>query len=144
MANILLTWELGGGLGHLYPLKLLGSELVNRGHKVTAALRETWRAAAIFAGTGIRFLPAPAKHRITEPRYDPPVTYAHLLHNIGFGEFAELAGLVESWDTIFDAVQPDLVVADHSPTKKQFVLNAGLMLYNIVFKHKHSKGECQY
>lgn len=116
MANILLTWELGSGLGHLFPLKLVAQELVKNGHRVTAAIRETANATLLFADTPIRFLAAPAKHRVTLGRIDPPTTYAHLLHNIGFGDADELAGLHHSWRTIFDLVQPDLVLADHSPT----------------------------
>jgi hypothetical protein len=116
MATILLTWELGGGLGHLYPLSLLGRELVRRGHRVVAALRETQHAARVFAVSQIALLQAPAKRSGGGNRFEPPRSYAHLLHNIGFGDLDELRGLLASWDTIVELVRPDVVMVDHSPT----------------------------
>lgn len=44
MATVLVTWELGGGLGHLLPLEPLVRGLSERGHRVAVALRDLSRA----------------------------------------------------------------------------------------------------
>ena len=43
-------------------------------------------------------------------------TFADILYNVGFGDPAELAVLVDAWGTLIDFVAPDLIVFDHSPT----------------------------
>ena len=116
MANVLLTWELGGGLGHMIPLRLLGDELVRRGHRVTAALRDLSNAGKIFSDGAIPYLQAPWKAGAARDRIDPLLSMAHILNNVGFADSDELASRVRGWDTLFDLVQPDLVVVDHSPT----------------------------
>ena len=35
---------------------------------------------------------------------------------MGFGQLDELGALVESWRNLYDAMQPDVIVFDHSPT----------------------------
>jgi UDP:flavonoid glycosyltransferase YjiC (YdhE family) len=116
MATILMTWELGMGLGHLLPLRAVGVELVARGHKVVLASREIASLQGIFGGTGISFIPAPVYTRQGKVPYAITHSYAHILANIGFADEAALASLVAAWETVFDLVQPQLVVADHSPT----------------------------
>jgi len=116
MATILLTWELGAGIGHLMRLRPIGQELVRRGHRVVAAVRDLSRVGEIFAGTGIACLPAPLIPRQGPNRFEPTLGYAHILGNTGFADEGKLAALFAAWNTIFDCVRPDLVVADHSPT----------------------------
>jgi UDP:flavonoid glycosyltransferase YjiC (YdhE family) len=62
MATILLTWELGGGMGHLANLAPLARGLAERGHRVTAALSDLSRAHRAFAGVPVAFFQAP--HRL--------------------------------------------------------------------------------
>ena len=59
MANILFTWELGGGMGHTTRSLPVLRGLVARGHRVWAVLRDESRAKALFGGMGISSLPAP-------------------------------------------------------------------------------------
>jgi hypothetical protein len=83
---------------------------------VIAAVRDIGRAATVFKGTGIDFLPAPVAFLRNRRRFDPPQCYAHLLSNIGFSDSSELATLVAAWRTLYECVRPELVVADHAPT----------------------------
>ena len=115
MARILLTWELGGALGHLMSLRPLAATFLARGHEVFLAVRDLSRTRTVFAGLNVRLLPAPSNHRRTQV-IQPVVTYADLLLNIGFANDDALASHVEAWQTIFDLVKPDLLVCDHSPT----------------------------
>lgn len=46
----------------------------------------------------------------------PPATYAELLLHAGYLDAARLQGLAQAWRTLLQALQPDLLVADHAPT----------------------------
>jgi len=116
MATILLTWELGGGLGHLVNLEPLAKGLSQRGHRVFAALRDLSRAKTLFAGMDVSYLQAAIKTRRDANRFDPPRTFPHILNNSGFGSASELRTLTDAWRNLYDYVRPDLIVFDHSPT----------------------------
>src|SRR5690348_5499512 len=122
MATVLMAWELGGGIGHLMNLRPIGKALVERGHRVIAALREIGGARKAFEGTGITFISAPQANFLRKI-YDPMRSMAHVLGNSGFGDEGILATLLESWNAIFDIVKPEVVIADHAP-------NALLALYS--------------
>ena len=56
MANILFTWELGGGSGHVSPYIDLIKRLEGEGHRVSFAMRRVDRAERFFDGTGVAWL----------------------------------------------------------------------------------------
>jgi hypothetical protein len=60
-------------------------------------------------------LQAPFKQGRLADRFDPPSTYAHVLHNTSCGDLAEFRALTGAWQTIYDCVRPNLIVLDHSP-----------------------------
>ena len=47
---------------------------------------------------------------------EPQRSFAHLLHNCGFGDADELRALASAWRGLIESVKPDLIVFDHSPT----------------------------
>jgi hypothetical protein len=117
VANILFAWELGGGLGHLVQMAPLALDLAAAGHRVFAALRDLSAAHTVFGADGrVRLLQAPFQHGRAGPAFRPPITYAHILHNIGFADDDALRSLVAAWLHLYDYVRPDLIVFDHSPT----------------------------
>ncbi len=59
MARMLLTWELGAGLGHLVPLRQLAIALVSRGHEVFVAARDITRAGRVLRGIEFAYCPCP-------------------------------------------------------------------------------------
>lgn len=115
MATILLTWELGGGLGHVVPLSALADGLSARGHQVVMALRDL-SANTILERTAASVLQAPTPPDGAKRPIEPPYTYAHLLYNCGFDGESALRLRARSWLTLFDYVRPDIVLLDHSPT----------------------------
>src|SRR5208337_884725 len=116
MAKVLLTWELGGGSGHFVNLRPLVCGLEAAGHAVCVAVRQLSRGPALLGGKAVSFLQAPFKADVPKNVLPMARTFAHILHNIGFGEAAELALRVDAWRNLIDAVGPDLIVFDHSPT----------------------------
>jgi hypothetical protein len=115
MSTILFAWEMGTGLGHLTRIQPIASQLVALGHRVSLAARELGPAFRLFGGSTIPIFQAPIE---TAPRARTPTaeTFAHILFNCGFAEPADVAGREFAWRNMFDAIQPDLVVADCSPT----------------------------
>lgn len=116
MARILIAWELGKGFGHLAPYLDLVSALQKKGHQVVFATRDVGHTEQLYGRTPTVILQAPmTMHTIRDP-YKVQYSFTHLLHNIGFGDFNNLFGLVKAWRHIYHYVRPDIVLFDHSPT----------------------------
>lgn len=113
MARILITWELGGGLGHLLPIRQLCDHLSN--HEIYFAARDLQFTQKIFAGSEVKILVAPSIQHSLNNLISDPQCFSHLLFNCGFGEADTLHSLVNSWQEYYNLIQPDLVVFDHSP-----------------------------
>jgi hypothetical protein len=116
-------------------LRPLAAELVARGHEVYLAAGDLTRSIDVFgdlfdgspplplralrerAGVRgeVRLLAAPWKTRRNKTT-DTIYTFADLLLNIGFGDGNALVAHLAAWRTMFDLVQPDVLVCDHSPT----------------------------
>ncbi|MBC8038671.1 MAG: hypothetical protein H7X89_15800 [Rhizobiales bacterium] len=115
MATVLFTWELGLGLGHLVQIRTACLPLIERGHRVVVAACHLANAQQVFAGYPVEIVRAP---RVAMPRKRllQVATYAHLLHNIGFGDGPTLLAATTSWRQLILSVCPDAIVFDHSPT----------------------------
>jgi hypothetical protein len=116
LANVLMTWELGGGLGHMVRLAPLAEHVRAAGHRVVVALRDVSRARGVFGRLDVELLQAPVQTRVPANAFATPLTLAHLLHNVGFGSESELWGTMRAWRTLYDMVRPDVIAFDHSPT----------------------------
>lgn len=116
MANILLTWEAGAGLGHLVNLRPFARHLTDGGHRVFAALQDLSRAQSVFQAAPVEFLQAPIRVRFGADQIRVPQTFAQILHNLSFSDARELAALTTAWRHLYSYVKPDLIVFDHSPT----------------------------
>ena len=117
MSNIVFCWELGGGFGHLLQFRALASALAKAGHHVHICSRDLASAADIF-GREDRIALWQAPHTIRLPRNQiaSPLLFAHILHNTGWDSAEHLGALCMAWRNVFQAVRPDLVVVDHSPS----------------------------
>src|SRR5271157_887693 len=114
--KVFLTWELGAGLGHLINLVPLARGLRLRGHGVFCALQDLSRAGRVFGDIGVSYLQAPIATKTPATFIDPQRTFAHILHNRGFGELCELRAMAAAWRNLFELAAPDLIVFEHSPT----------------------------
>lgn len=119
MARFLLAWELGGGLGHATPLAQLAQPLLAAGHEVQLVLRDLSVLAPAFGPLAthprLQAWQAPV-WQLPLTGQPPPATYAELLLHAGYLDATRLHGLAQAWRTLLQALQPDLLVADHAPT----------------------------
>ena len=69
---------------------------------------------------------ARTKIRAASPRIQSPQTFAHILHNVGFGSLSELNSMVTAWGNLYRHLDPDIIIFDHSPTAG--LLAAGAIL----------------
>lgn len=116
MARFLLSWELGGGLGHAGRLKPLTQELMRRGHHVDLMLRELVHTHALLKDLKVRTLQAPVwMHRVVGLP-DPQATLAEILLANGYFGVDALNALVQGWKAVLELTQPDVMVADYAPT----------------------------
>lgn len=116
MANIVFTWETGAGLGHVVHYLHLLRSLVARGHRVSFILRDLSKASQFLDPIGVSYLQAPVRTSPIENYFKTPCTFAHVLHNIGFDRSEALFSHVLAWRSLFELLNPDIVVFDHSPT----------------------------
>ncbi len=116
MAKILLTWELGAGLGHLTRLRPLVEYLSARGHEMHLAVRTLASVDTVFADQELHLYQAPITHGKSPAHIEHPVAFSHILHNCGFSHESELRTRVKAWDRLYELIRPDMVIFDHSPT----------------------------
>lgn len=114
--RILLGWELGAGMGHLFPHRALLAALAARGHSLFAAVRDVGKAARAFEGLNVALHQAPIQATRPSKPYDPTLTFAHVLHNAGFERAEQIHSRLLVWDELLLSVRPDLVLVDHAPT----------------------------
>jgi hypothetical protein len=116
MATILFTWELGQAMGHVAKLRPLAEALGRNGHRLFAALKDVTQAKSLSPHGAVPCVQAPVRLNPARDRIEFPATFAHILHNNGFGCREELQPLVDSWRALFDLIRPDLICCEHSPT----------------------------
>ncbi len=115
MARVLLAWELGGGFGHVACLKQFAVTLKAGGHACALAMRHLGSAQQLLPRDLGPLYQAPARigHPVNPVRTQ--VSYASLLHNIGFSNPTELAGRIRAWRDLMRILRTQLLIADHSP-----------------------------
>lgn len=116
MAHIVMCWELGGDLGHVARMRPLGEALRARGHRVSFIVRETLAAGRLLDPVHYSWLQAPLHPELVSPIYSPTLNFTQIMHNVGFHDHNAIVGRMHAWRNLFDALKPDLLVFDHSPT----------------------------
>ena len=116
MANILLCWELGGGLGHLGRLAPVAQHLSGGGHQIDLASRRLRPVQNLFGNTLRNVYQAPIQLSPAGDGIFRTIGFAHILNNVGYSSVDALAALVRAWLVLFDVSRTEFVIADHSPT----------------------------
>lgn len=114
MSNILCVWEMGSSLGHMTSLKPFVDKALAHGHCVTLAFKELQNIHVVFPDNSLPRFQAPYFYRPPVQTYQPLLSFTQLLLQ-RFETADELQSLCLSWQAIFDAVRPDLVIYDFAP-----------------------------
>lgn len=114
--TVLFASELGSGLGHVAPLSLIADRLAasDPGIRLVFVAGNGIDARAML-GRRYPILPAPTLQQ-AEVNQSHSASYAEILGRFGYTRAAHLRASVAAWDDIFDMLEPDLVLAEHSPT----------------------------
>ncbi|MCH8478596.1 MAG: hypothetical protein LAT56_11715 [Wenzhouxiangella sp.] len=110
--TIMLTWEMGGGHGHLVRLGRIGKALIKAGHRLVFVSRDV--AAARAQLPEAICLQAPF-HLVPAPPYPKAANLAEIMDNIGLGQTDSIAELTASWLTLVERTGADAVAMDFSP-----------------------------
>lgn len=114
--RLLCVWEQGGNLGHLSNLRLPIEVALEQGFEVVLAARELHRVCEVLSGLPITLLQAPFKQNSAPADQAAFLSYTHLLGHQCFSSSIELEMYARAWRGIFDLVQPQIVLFEHSPT----------------------------
>lgn len=114
MAVVAYAWEFGAGLGHIGAFLPMARELRRRGHDVRWIVAQVGATARLLSHEGFAWMQAPTLPE--QRREGPPLTYADILLRFGYGNAADLLGLVVGWRELFLATRAQVVMADHAPS----------------------------
>jgi UDP:flavonoid glycosyltransferase YjiC (YdhE family) len=115
MARVLLAWELGGGYGHLATLRIAAQQLRQAGHDCLFAVRMLENAAEFLDPELGPVLQSPVRLGNGRNPVALQLSYASLLHNIGFDDPVGLAARIAAWRELMRSWKVDRLVVDHSP-----------------------------
>lgn len=116
MARILFAWELGAGLGHLWPHRSVFQQLTNGGHELHVASRDLSCLRQVFPNLNYTCWQAPFRHVRINKRIQPTIAFPHILHNVGMSDVDDMICRVNAWRNLVDAIKPDVVTIDYAPT----------------------------
>ncbi len=116
MSHFVLTWELGGGLGHAGRLKPVARELVRRGHRVSLVLRDLVQTDVLLRDLDVPRYQAPVWLHNTVGVPKVQASMAEILLALGYLDANALRGLVAGWANLIRLLGADALVCDYSPS----------------------------
>ena len=126
MSRIMFTWELGGGSGHISPYLDLISKLEADGHEIFYAVKQLEKVYSLMQGKQVTWFQAPTVLIHGRHQVKPVHSYAHIIHNAGFNDPYQLAGMIKAWQNLYRLVEPDLLLFDYSPTAMLAARGSGI------------------
>ncbi|MDA0821542.1 MAG: hypothetical protein O3C28_03855 [Proteobacteria bacterium] len=115
MAKIVFTWELGQGYGHLVRYVELIKRLLKDQHDVWFLAKNSERAKSVFGELPVHVEGIPAGYTPVSERLSELHSNPDILHNFGFFASAPLEQQLRGWVEKLAAINPDLLIIDHSP-----------------------------
>ncbi|TWT99064.1 glycosyltransferase [Neorhodopirellula pilleata] len=116
MGRVLITWELGGGLGHLLCLKPLIKRLQSCGLELFLTVRDVANAKDVYSDTEITILQSPIHRSSALSPFRDARSFAELLLAEGFADRDDLYSRCLAWREIVARIDPDFILFDHAPT----------------------------
>ncbi|MZR63228.1 hypothetical protein [Alcanivorax sp. DP30] len=115
MAHLVVGWELGHGMGHIMPLRMLAEVLLEKKHRLTFIVRDVAVARRALEGLDVAWLQTP---KVTYRPWELTRTdcYSQLLGNVGFRDAEKLASTVNGWCGLLEALNPDAALLEFAPS----------------------------
>jgi UDP:flavonoid glycosyltransferase YjiC (YdhE family) len=138
MKNILMAWELGGGLGHVANRFATRDCLRRRGYQVALALRDLRTLYRLRPDQAEPVFAAPNPPGLSLPSKRPLLSFADILwHEAGLHDPAICAGMLGAWRSLLTQTQCHLLVADAAPMAMLAArsLEIPILRYGIPFLH---------
>lgn len=120
--RVLIAWELGGNLGHLFPMRAVGDALIELGHEVVYAARDLSRAELALGDAQVRQAPLERPNNDTRPS----ANMAEILLSKAWTSDDSLRARLRAWMGMMRDARIDLVLCDHAPTAGLAAHLAGL------------------
>ena len=115
MAIIALNWELGADLGHIGRYLSIALRLRERGHRPVLILRDITRAESVLGPHQIEFLQAPVWLAPVQG-LPPDINFTETLYRFGFLYPEGLLSMARAWRSLWQLVQPQVMLFDQAPT----------------------------
>ena len=113
MTRVVLANEMGGGWGHLLPLRAIANEFIQRGCNVLLMCRDCEKAASAFWNMDIAIEQSPA-WEVRKAGFS--LNYAQCIWGNGYWDEERFRAHVAWWKKRFLALRPDYVLTDYAPT----------------------------
>ncbi|MDZ4811119.1 MAG: glycosyltransferase [Pseudomonadota bacterium] len=136
MKNIMMAWELGGGLGHVANRFAVRDTLRQRGHQVALALRDLGTLYRLRPEVAEPVFAAPNPPGMSIAAVRPLLSFADVLwHDAGLHDPAICAGVISAWRSLLAHTQCDLLLADAAPMATVAAKSLGIpvLRYGISF-----------
>ena len=111
----LFAWELGAGYGHLAQIEAMAQALKAQGHGCAFAVRHLANAQQRLPTSLGPCLQAPVRLGSGLNPVKTQLSYASLLHNIGFDDPQELRARIRAWRDLMRLLRTQTLIAVHSP-----------------------------
>lgn len=110
----------------------IARELKKQGGRIVFALRDVRDAGKLISEEGMEVIQAPTHPDKFFPANAPqPQTMADILMIFGFADAKHLSGLLAAWQSVFDLVKPDLVLANYAPLSLLAARLAGIPIAKV-------------
>lgn len=111
--RVVIASEMGGGWGHLLPLRAIADEFIDRGCEVVVLAREAEKARTVFSPLGVEVVPSPA-WEIQKTGFS--LNYAQCVWGNGYWDRRRFLANLSWWRERFSELRPRFVLADFAPT----------------------------
>lgn len=128
--NIVFCWELGAGYGHVGGFAPIAKILTQNQCNVSFVSKDLSNTETIIGKHNYRYFQSPI-HFSQTTKSKAANSYAELLLNCGFHKKQHLLARLKAWRNIFEVLQADLVVIDHSPSA--LLASRSLQIPTILF-----------
>ncbi|MEI8363314.1 MAG: nucleotide disphospho-sugar-binding domain-containing protein [Betaproteobacteria bacterium] len=115
MSNIIFSWEIGSNSGHISEILPVAKSLKNRGHTVNLLFREI-HGINLSDLDNIPVFQAPVWLANVSGLAESPISFAEILLRCGYHDENYLIKIIDVWCNTLKLFNPDLLIANYSPT----------------------------